>query len=135
MLSSFFHAYFVHVLCCSKQVFQTEIFTKKGLKLELFLQKKQKFFLRFILRPPSKVTNLTPHPWPPFFENFSLDALNSEQRASVKKLVNRADQKPVDRPVNRRKLEVYRSGRENPSRFHFCPEFRCESFLSSPTSL
>ena len=36
---------------------------------------------------------------PPSFENFSLDALKSEQKPSVKKLVDRAAQKPVDRPV------------------------------------
>ena len=52
------------------------------------------------------------------FENFLLDALNSEQKLSVKKPVDRAGQKPVDRPVNRRRLEIYRSGRENPDRFH-----------------
>ena len=39
---------------------------------------------------------------PPPFENFSLDTLNSEQKTSVKKPVDRAGQKPVDRPVNRR---------------------------------
>ena len=36
------------------------------------------------------------------FENFSLNALNSEEKPSVKKPVDRADQKPVDRPVKRR---------------------------------
>ena len=38
----------------------------------------------------------------PPFEKFLLDALNSEQKPSVKKKpVDRAGQKPVDRPVNR----------------------------------
>ena len=36
------------------------------------------------------------------FENLPLDTLNSEQKTSVKKTVDRAGQKPVDRPVNRR---------------------------------
>ena len=43
-------------------------------------------------------------PSPPF-ENFSLDALDREQKLSVKKPVDRAGQKPVDRagqkPVDR----------------------------------
>ena len=58
-------------------------------------------------------------PSPPF-ENFSLDTLNNEQKPSVKKPVNRADQKPVNWSVNRRwfwNLPVW-SGRENPDRFH-----------------
>ena len=55
--------------------------TKKGLKIKSFLQKTLKFF---------------------GCERFSLDTLNSEQKPSVKKTVNRAGQKPLDRPVNRR---------------------------------
>ena len=75
---------------------------KKGLKIESFLQKKQKFFCVFFQRPPSKVTNFNISPMPlPTFENFLLDTLNSEQKSSVKKPVNRAGQKPVDGPVNR----------------------------------
>ena len=56
----------------------------------------------------------------PPFENFLLDDLNNEQKPSVKKPVDRAGQKPVDRPVNWRRfwnLPVG-SGRENPDRFH-----------------
>ena len=56
----------------------------------------------------------------PPFENFLLDTLNSEQKFSVEKPVDRAGQKPVDLPVNRRwfwNLPVG-SGRENPDRFH-----------------
>ena len=58
------------------------------------------------------------------FENFSLNILNSEQKPSVKKPVDRAGQKQVDRPVNRRRfwnLQVG-SGRENPDRFHLWHE-------------
>ena len=87
--------------------------TKRGLKIEAFLQKTQIFFLRFfILRPPSKVTNFnTSHMPPPPFGNFSLDTLISEQKPSVKKPVDRAGQKPVDRPSTGNDFENYRSGR------------------------
>ena len=67
--------------------------TKKGLKIESFLQKIAKVFRFFFLRPPSKVTNFNTSPMPPF-ENFFLDTLNGEQKPFVKK--------PVDRPVNQR---------------------------------
>ena len=84
--------------------------TKKGLKIESFLQKTQKFFCVFFLRPPSKVTNFNTSPNPPF-ENFSLDTLNSEQKPSVKK--------QLTGPVRNRStgrstgddFEIYRSGR------------------------
>ena len=36
------------------------------------------------------------------FENFSLNTMNSEEKPSVKKTVDRAGQKPIDRPVDRR---------------------------------
>ena len=68
-------------------------FTKKGLKIESFLQKIAKVFFVFFLRPRPKSQILTPHPCP-LFENFSVDTLNSEQKPFVKK--------PVDRPVNQR---------------------------------
>ena len=45
-------------------------------------------------------------PPPPFFEKFSLDALNSKQKPFVKKRSTGVD------------FEIYRSGRENPDRFH-----------------
>ena len=65
--------------------------TKKGLKIESFLQKTQKFFCVFFLRLPSKVTNFntSPMPPPPFWKLFLLDTLNSEQKPPVKKPVNR----------------------------------------------
>ena len=44
--------------------------TKKGLKIESFLQKTQKFFCVFFLRPPSKVTNFNPSPMPLFGKIF-----------------------------------------------------------------
>ena len=46
-------------------------------------------------RPKSQI--LTLYPWPLSFENFSLGALNSEQKPSVKKPVDRAGQKPANR--------------------------------------
>ena len=60
--------------------------TKQGLKIESFLQKTQKFFCVFFLRPPSKVTNFKTSSMPPSapFENFSLKTLNSEEKPSVK---------------------------------------------------
>ena len=59
--------------------------TKKGLKIESFLQKTKKFFAFFFVRSPSKVTNFNNSPMLSPFENFSLDILNSEQKPSVKK--------------------------------------------------
>ena len=74
--------------------------TKKGFKIESFLQKV--FLLFFFSEIPIQSHNVNTSPMPPPFENFSLDTLNSEQKTSVKKPVDRAGQKPVDRPVNRR---------------------------------
>ena len=50
------------------------------------------------------------------FENFSFDTYNSEQKPSVKKSVDRAG--PVRNRSNGDDFEIYRSGRENPDRFH-----------------
>ena len=47
---------------------------------------------------------------PPPFENFSLDTLNSEQKPSLK---NRSTGRSIGDD-----FEIYRSGRENPDRFH-----------------
>ena len=44
------------------------------------------------------------------FENFSPFALNSKQKPSVKK--------PVDRASRKVDFEIYRSGRKHPDRFH-----------------
>ena len=54
--------------------------------------------MRFFVRPRLKSQILTPHPCPlPPFENFSLNTLNSEEKPSVKKTVDRAGRKPVNR--------------------------------------
>ena len=79
--------------------------TKKGLKIESFLQKTQKFFCIFFSDPRLKSQILTPHPCPPPFENFLLKTLNSEE-------------KPVKNQSTGDDFEIYRSGRENPDRFH-----------------
>ena len=72
--------------------------TKKGLKIESFLQKKQKLLCVFFLRPRPKSQILTLHPCPPpTFENFSLNIVNSEENFSVKKPVDRAGRKPINR--------------------------------------
>ena len=65
------------------------------LKLSYFYKKLQKIFALFL------VTNFNTSPMPPTLENFSLDALNSEQKPSVEKPFDRAGHKPVDRRVNR----------------------------------
>ena len=89
-------------LCAAQNRSFKSKFNQKGLKTELFSQKTQKFFCVFFLRPLSGVTNFNTSPMPPLFRKLLLDELNSEQKPSVKKPVDRADQKPVDRPVNRR---------------------------------
>ena len=77
------------------------------------MQKTQKFFSD----TPYEVTNFKTSPMAPPFENFSLDALNSERKPFVKNSVDRASQKPVDRRKFRN-LPIG-SGRENSDRFHF----------------
>ena len=92
---------------------------KKGLKIESFLQTKN--FLRFFSETSTrshKFYHLT-YALPPF-ENFSLDTLNSEQKPSVK---NRSTGPVRNRLTGRSTgddFEIYRSGRENPDRFHLC---------------
>ena len=78
------------ILCTFKLLkmgFANQNLTLKCLKIELLLQKTQKFFCVFFLRPPSGVTNFNTSPIPPFAP-LSLDALNSEQKPSVKKTVD-----------------------------------------------
>ena len=57
---------FLCLFCARFALLKTDLsnrnLTKKGLKIELFLQKNAKFFF---LRLPCKVTNFTPHPCPP----------------------------------------------------------------------
>ena len=79
----FFLCLFCACFALLKKFFQTEIQPKKVLRLNYFCKKRQNFF--FFLRPPSGVTNIDTSPMAPLFENFSLDALNSEQKPSVKK--------------------------------------------------
>ena len=85
--------------------------SRKGLKIELFLQKTQKLFCVSFLRPPSKVTNFYTSPMPPHFENFLLNTLNSEQKPSAK---NRLTGPVKNRSTGRSSgddFEIYRSGR------------------------
>ena len=119
MPSSSFYAYFVHVLRCSKQVIQTKVYPKKVSKLSYFCKKcKNCFaFLFWDLRPKSQI--FTPHPCPLYFENFLLNTLNSEQKPSAK---NRLTGPVKNRSTGQSTgddFEIYRSGRENPDRFHF----------------
>ena len=55
---------------------------------------------------------------PPTFENFLLDALNSEQKPSAKK----RSTGPIRNQSTGGDFEIYRSGRENPDRFHLWHE-------------
>ena len=82
-------------------------FNLKGLGIELFLQKTQKFLL-FFLRLLSGVKNFNTSPMATFpFEKIMLDALNSEQKL-LKKPVDRAGQKPVGWSTV--DFEIYRLG-------------------------
>ena len=63
------YTYFMHILRCSKLVFQTETWIKKVLKMSHFCKKKT--FLGFFFwdpRPKSQI--LTPHPCPPVWKFF-----------------------------------------------------------------
>ena len=93
--------------------------TKKGLKIESFLQKTQNFFCVFFLSLPSKVTNFNTSTMPTPFENFSLHTWNSEQKPSVKnrstgQVRNRSTGQVRNRSTGRSTgddFEIYRSGR------------------------
>ena len=50
----------------------------------------------------------------PHFEKFSLNTLNSEQKPSAKNWLTG----PVKNRSTGDDFEIYRSGRENPDRFH-----------------
>ena len=64
---------------------------------------------------------LTPYPRPPLFLKIvSLDTLNKEQKPSVK---NRSTG-PVRNRSTGVDFKIYRSGRENPDRFHLWMEDR-----------
>ena len=76
----FCYAYFAHVLRCSKQVFQTKIYPKKVLT--------QKFDCFFFSETPIRSHKFQHLAHGPPFENFSLDALNSEQKTSEKNQSN-----------------------------------------------
>ena len=125
MPSNSFYAYFVHILRCSKQVFQTKIYPKKVSKLSCLCKKRKNCFafLFWDLRPKSQ--DFTPHPCPPPFWKFFIKYIEQWTKTLCKKPVDRAGPKPVDRPVNRRwfwNLPVG-SCRENPDRFHLWSRF------------
>ena len=84
--------------------------TKKGLTIESFLQKAQKFFEFFFRDPRLKSQILTPHPCPTPFENFSLNTLNSEEKPSVKKPVDRTG-RPTGRPAGQPAMILKFTGR------------------------
>ena len=92
MPSSAFYAYFCARFALLKTGHSNRNLTKKSLKIESFLQKTQKFFCVFFLRPRLKSQILAPHPCLSSFANFSLNTLNSEEKPFVKKSVDRAGQ-------------------------------------------
>ena len=119
MPSSSFCTYFVHVLRCSKRVFQTEILPKKVLKFSYFYKKTPKFLnAKIFLGPPSGVTNFNTSPMPPF-EVFSLDALNSKQKPSVKRRSTGVD------------FEIYRSYRVEKILIGFISEWNLLDYHST----
>ena len=96
-----FSCLFLCTFCAAKnRSFKPKLNQKKVLKLSHFCKKRKNFFAFFFWDPRLKSQILAPYPSPPF-ENFSLNILNSEEKPSVKKSVDRAGQKPVDQPVNR----------------------------------
>ena len=102
------------ILCtfCAAQnrSFKLKFSLKRSLNSVVFA-KKAKIFCIFFLRPRLELQILTLCPWPPSpFENFSLDALNSEQKPSVKN--GRPDRSETGRRAeNRRRFWNYRLGR------------------------
>ena len=84
MPPSSFYAYFVYFVHVLRNRSLKPKFNLKGLKIELFSQKI--FFETHVRSHKFYLTHAPP------FENFSLDALNSEQKPSVKKPVDRAGQ-------------------------------------------
>ena len=99
MPSSSFYAYFVHVLRCSKEIFQTEIKPNKVFKLRYFSKNCKNFFAFFFWDPRPKSQILTPHPFP--FWKFLITCIEQWTKNFCKKPVDRAGQKPVNRPVER----------------------------------
>ena len=111
MPNSSFYAYFGHVLRCSKQVIQTKIYSKNVSKLSYFCKKPKNCFafLFWDLHPKSQI--FTPHPCPPHFENFSLNALNSEQKHSAKNRLTGSVKNWSTGRSTGDDFEIYRSGR------------------------
>ena len=107
--------------------------TKKGLKIESFLQKTQNFFCVFFLSLPSKVTNFNTSTMPTPFENFSLHTWNSEQKPSVK---NRSTGPVRNRSTGRSTgddFEIYRSGRVEKILTASISGFKCIAYVLNVT--
>ena len=100
--------------------------------MSYFRKKRKNFFAFFFLRTLSGVTNFNTSPMAPLFENFWLDALNNEQKPYAK---NRSTGPVRNRLTGQSTgvdFEIYRSGRENPDRFHlYCTRLRA----TRPTSV
>ena len=102
------------LFCARFALFQTGLWnrnlTSHGLKIELFLQKTQKIFYVFLLRPPSEAANFNTSPMALGFQNFFIRCI--EEWTKICK-------KTVDRPVNRRRFWNLPdgSGQKNPDQF------------------
>ena len=107
--------FFLRLFCARFALLKTGLLnqnlTKKILKIESFLQKKQNFFCVFFSDPRLKLQILTLYPCPSSFESFLFKTLNSEEKPSVKNWLtgpvkNRSTGRSTDDD-----FEIYRSGR------------------------
>ena len=87
--------------------------TKKGLKIESFLQKTKKFFAFFFWDPRPKSQTLTTRPCPPPFWKFFIRYIEQWTKTFCKKTGRPGRSSGND-------FKIYRSGWKNPNRFHLC---------------
>ena len=84
-----FRALFMLILFCATQnrCFKPKFNLKRSQNWVIFAKKRKKFVFVFFFfwEPCSESQILTPHLCAPPFETFSLDALNREQKPSIKK--------------------------------------------------
>ena len=104
----FFLCLFCTPFALRKTGFFNRNLTQKGFKIELFLQKKQKLFA-FFFKTPFRSHNFNTSPMPPPFKNFSLDALNSKQKPSVKN--GQLGRSEIGRPAGQLALILKFNGR------------------------
>ena len=69
----------------------------------IFAKNAEIFFAFFFWNPRRESQILTPHPWPPFW-TFFIRCIEQWAKTFCKKPIDRSGQKPVNRPVNRRRF-------------------------------